>query len=132
MPRFLWLKAEGTPDFDAIVHPATADQVMLALEFLEASPSERQESACRLQSRLDQLRGTPPESRHAIPCRRPLGLMVLLPWRLAAWLARVMDSSAETVNDVQARLSRWLSGQFEAQTGGDENKHAVAQPSLLG
>ena len=132
MPRLLWLKAERTSEAEAIVHPATADQVALALEFLEASPQAQQEAAIRLRSSLNQLRRTLPESRQAIPCRRPLGLSVLLPWRLAAWLVRVLESPEETVIDVQRRLTGWLSGQSSAATGGEENKHVVAQPSLLG
>ncbi len=132
MPRILWLKADRSSESAAILHPATADQVALLLEFLDVSEDERQESLRALQTLLKRQQSLPPESRTAIPCRRPAGLFVLLPWRAAAWLVRVMASPAETVTDVQGRLTRWLSGQAEAQISGEENKHVVAQPSLLG
>lgn len=132
MSRTLWLNAAQTSESEAILHPATTDQVALALEFLEVSLPERQTTASRLKSLLVQQRTMPPETRQMIPCRRPLGLTVLLPWRLAAWLVRVLESPEHIVQDMQIRLSRWLSGPIEAQNDGDEKKQAVAQPSLLG
>lgn len=132
MLRTLWLTAERTSEFAAIRHPATADQVGLMLEFLDVSEGERQESLRELLTLLKRQQSLPPESRTSIPCRRPAGLFVLLPWRAAAWLARVMASPAAIVTDVQGRLTRWLSGQAEAQLSPEENKHVVAQPSLLG
>jgi hypothetical protein len=100
--RRLWLKC------DAAIHPATVDEVDLVLEFLEAPERERQQTAAQLRRRLDQQRAGSPISNQFIPCQRPLGLYVLLPQPVAAWLANALELPEDEVGTLQERVACWL------------------------
>jgi hypothetical protein len=93
---------------ESAIHPATADEVDLLLEFLAAPEQERRQTAAQLRSRLDQQRANSPFARQAVPCHRPLGLYVLLPPPLAAWLASTFALSDDDVNTLRERCTGWL------------------------
>jgi hypothetical protein len=100
--RRLWLSCE------AAIYPATVDEVDLLLEFLEAPESEWLQTALQLKRWLEQQRASSPMSRQPIPCRRPLGLHVLLPNPVAAWLAHALELSDDEVNILRKRFLDWL------------------------
>ena len=83
---------------------ASADQVDLLLEFLEAPEDTRQHLTRQLQAAATR-------SAIHICCLRPLGLYVVLPWSLALWLYRTLLLPAEEFGFVCAQLHAWLSGQ---------------------
>jgi hypothetical protein len=108
MPRLLWLAFERPPHPDAVCHPATADEVQLVLEFLAGSVTQRRQRAEQLRNYLAQQAALPPWSRPAVPCRRATGLYVLVPWRLAKWLATVLPATDGLLERTRGRLQRWL------------------------
>jgi hypothetical protein len=107
-PRCLWLAYERPPHPDAVCHPATHDEVHLVLELLAAAPHQRRQWAGQLRRYLAQQQRLPAWHRPAIPCRRAAGLYVLVPWRLAAWLAAVLPATDGVVERTAARLRHWL------------------------
>ena len=108
MPRLLWLAFERPPHPDAVCHPATRDEVHFVLELFEATSAQRRHWAEQLRSYLAQQQKLPPWSRPEVPCRRPSGLYVLVPWRLAAWLAAVLPAAEGMLERTAGRLRRWL------------------------
>lgn len=107
MAQILWLAYERPPHPDAVCHPATEADVAFVLECLEAPPEERRRLAEKLRSALHQQRRLPPWSRPCVPCRRPSGLYVLIPWRLALWLAAVLPAADGLIERTHRRLAQW-------------------------
>jgi hypothetical protein len=100
----VWLRGKGSAS------AARWDDVALALEFLEASAAARREAAARMRRLLDLQGAIPPTMRRAIPCTRPAGTYVLLPWPMASWLAHVLTRPDGVVQEVSSRLTGWLRG----------------------
>jgi hypothetical protein len=106
--RLLWLAFESPPHPDAVCHPATPDEVHLVLELLASPSSERRRWAEQLRNYFAQQASLAPWSRPAVPCRRASGLYVLVPWRLAQWLAAVLPAADGLLERTSQRLVRWL------------------------
>lgn len=103
-----WLVYARPPHPHAVCHPAHEDEVHLVLELLAASPAQRQDWAQQLQGFLAEQSRWPPWQRAAVPCRRASGLYVLVPWRLAAWLAVVLPAPQGVRERLATQLRHWL------------------------
>lgn len=108
MSRLLWLAFEKPPHPDAVCHPATAEDVLLVLEKLEAVADQRRQLGQQLHGYLAQQADLPPWQRPAIPCRRESGLYALIPWRLAKWLSVVLPAETGVIERTTQRLQAWL------------------------
>jgi hypothetical protein len=108
MPRLLWLAFERLPHPDAVCHPATDDDVRFVLELLATSATHRRRLAAQLRRYLAQQAHIAPWRRPGIPCRRESGLYVIVPWRLAKWLAAVLPASDGLIDRTSRRLTHWL------------------------
>lgn len=104
----VWLVYARPPHPLAVCHPAREDEVHLVLELLAACPAQRQAWAERLRQLLAEQDRWPPWQRAAVPCRRASGLYVLIPWRLAAWLAVVLPASEGVRERLALQLRHWL------------------------
>lgn len=132
MSQKLWLITEQTPNSEEACYPATADDVRLVLDFLEATSEEQRDFVCRITRLMTRQKTLPRNHRRMIPCRRAKSLFVLMPWQLVAWLIRVLESPTKTRTEVQDRLKAWLSRPCEAASRHEETKHVVAQPEFVG
>ncbi|MBI1346175.1 hypothetical protein GC163_07780 [bacterium] len=108
MSRLLWLAFERPPHPDAVCHPATMDDVLLILEWLESAESRRVHLSEQLRGYLAQQHDITPWSRPAVPCRRESGLYALVPWRMAKWLSHVLPASPGVIERTRRQLERWL------------------------
>lgn len=107
MSRILWLAYERPPHPDAVCHPATQADVLLVLELLERPEPVRRHMAESLRGMLREQREIVPWQRPSIPCRQQNGWYVLIPWRLAQWLAAVLPATDGLIDRTARRLERW-------------------------
>jgi hypothetical protein len=107
-PRLLWLGFERPPHPDAVCHAATSADVDFVLEWLEQPESARQRIAQQLRRYVDDQSHLCLWQRPSIPCRRPAGLYVLLPWRLAKWLSCILPATPTAIDRTRRRLEAWL------------------------
>lgn len=108
MSAVLWLAFERPPHPQAVCHPATGDEVRIVLE-LFAHPAERRRHLAESLARMVQAQARiAPWQRPCVPCRRTSGLYVLIPWRLAQWLAAVLGATDGLIERTQRRLEAWL------------------------
>ncbi len=108
MSRLLWLAFERPPHPDAVCHPATIDDVLLALGLMSGEEDDRRRLAGQLRRYLDQQSSVAPWLRPTVPCRRATGLYALVPWRLAKWLSVVLAASPGLIERTTTRLETWL------------------------
>lgn len=118
MHRILWLTFEKPPHPDAVRHPATAEDVLFALELLTAPVQYRQRLAEQLRGYLDLQAGLAPWARPAIPCRRMSGWYSLVPWRFAKWLSVVLPATPGALERTQQQLQTWLNSGGPAAVSG--------------
>lgn len=104
----VWLTYARPPQPHAVCHPASEDEVHLVLELLAASSAQRQDWSGQLRQLLAEQARWPPWQRAVVPCRRASGLYVLIPWRLAAWLAVVLPASEGVRERLATQLRHWL------------------------
>jgi hypothetical protein len=120
----IWLTDDGAEEFEAIRSPTWRDDVELILDVLDADEPSRLALARRIQSLLDRQRTKAAACRRAVPVHRPHGLYVLLPWRLAKWLARRLSSPEAAVDAVRKKLESWLAD--DSAVSGDSSSSAKA------
>jgi len=107
-PRLLWLGFERPPHPDAVCHAATTADVEFVLEWLEQPHTERSRIASQLQNFVRQQEALNLWHRPALPCRRPAGLYILIPWRFAKWLACILPAEAAVLERTRQQLETWL------------------------
>lgn len=107
-PRLLWLGFERPPHPDAVCHAATTADVEFVLEWLDQSEDDRVRMAQQLRKFVEQQSAIAPWQRPNVPCRRPAGLYVLIPWRFAKWLACILPATPAAIDRTRHRLEAWL------------------------
>jgi hypothetical protein len=106
--RSICLAYEQPPHPDAVCHFASEEQVFLVSDWLTADEPQRRALSQQLRRYLALQSHMSPLDRPAIPCRHRAGLYVLIPWRLALWLAAVLPAAEDVLRETAQRLNDWL------------------------
>ena len=115
MQRTLWLKFERPPHPDAVVHPASEEELRLVVALLELPVRERNHLSGLLRNWLKRCGRQSPFDRPGVAVRFGAGLYQPIPWRLAKWLASVLPISESGAIAIRRRIQHWLENENESR-----------------